>query len=176
VSSRSISLTDALPGWDRRHLLAVLAAAGTAWASSACAAPGGTAAPIDRPTALIMIRSALLALDQANKTGNYTVLRDLGGPAFRVNTAARLSEVFADLRRQSVDLSVILAEEPVFTSPPMIDASGRLRVAGSAPLGQRRLDFQIAWQPEEGQWRLYGVVVTASQSAPPSTPQPNRKP
>jgi YadA-like membrane anchor domain len=35
-------------------------------------------APIDRNGVLILIRSTLLALDQANKTGNYTVLRDLG--------------------------------------------------------------------------------------------------
>jgi hypothetical protein len=165
-----------LPGQDRRHLLAILAAAGTAWASSAFAGPGGVMPPVDRPTALIMIRSALLALDQANKTGNYTVLRDLGGATFRVNTAARLSEVFADLRRQSVDLSVILAEDPALTAPPVIDAGGRLRVAGSAPLGQRRLDFQIAWQAEDGQWRLYGIVVTTSQPAPPAAPRQNAGP
>ena len=32
-------------------------------------------AQIDRNGVLILIRSALLALDQANKTGNYTVAR-----------------------------------------------------------------------------------------------------
>jgi len=35
-------------------------------------------ANIDRNGVLILVRSTLLALDQANKTGNYTVLRDLG--------------------------------------------------------------------------------------------------
>jgi hypothetical protein len=40
-------------------------------------------AQIDRNGVLILIRSSLLALDQANKTGNYTVLRDIGAPAFR---------------------------------------------------------------------------------------------
>ena len=48
-------------------------------------------AQIDRNGVLILIRTALLALDQANKTGNYTVLRDLGSPDFQVNTAARLA-------------------------------------------------------------------------------------
>ena len=113
-----------------------------------------------------MVRSALSALDQANKTGNYTVLRDLGGTTFRANTAARLSEVFADLRRQSLDLSVLLVEEPVFTTPPVVAANGLLRIAGAAPLGRFRLDFQIAWQAEAGEWRLFGIVVTASQPAP----------
>ena len=50
-------------------------------------------AQIDRNGVLILIRTALLALDQANKTGNYTVLRDLGSPDFQVNTAARLASL-----------------------------------------------------------------------------------
>src|SRR4051794_31257542 len=40
-------------------------------------------ANIDRNGVLILIRSALIALDQGNKTGNYTVLRDLGAPGFQ---------------------------------------------------------------------------------------------
>src|SRR5262249_54607445 len=61
-------------------------------------------AQIDRNGVLILIRTALLALDQANKTGNYTVLRDLGAPDFQANTAARLAEIFAQQRRDNVDL------------------------------------------------------------------------
>jgi hypothetical protein len=52
-------------------------------------------AQIDRNGVLILVRSALLALDQANKTGNYTVLRDLGAPAFKSTqrrTLARYSQ------------------------------------------------------------------------------------
>ena len=52
-------------------------------------------ADIDKNGVLILVRSTLLALDQANKTGNYTVLRDLGAPGFQTNTAARLAEIFA---------------------------------------------------------------------------------
>ncbi|MFZ2159602.1 MAG: hypothetical protein WAV72_26250, partial [Bradyrhizobium sp.] len=60
-------------------------------------------AQIDRNGVLVLVRSALLALDQANKTGNYTVLRDLGAPAFQVNTAARLAEIFAKQRNDNLD-------------------------------------------------------------------------
>ena len=52
-----------------------------------------------------MIRSTLLALDHANKTGNYTVLRDLGAPGFQANTEARLAEIFAAQRKDNIDLS-----------------------------------------------------------------------
>ena len=54
----------------------------------------------------ILIRSTLLALDQANKTGNYTVLRDLGAPGFQAtNNPAQLGDIFANLRRERIDLS-----------------------------------------------------------------------
>jgi hypothetical protein len=62
-------------------------------------------AQIDRNGVLILIRSTVLALDQANKTGDYTVLRDLGAPGFQANTAARLVEIFASQRRDNLDLS-----------------------------------------------------------------------
>ncbi|MGX4769414.1 hypothetical protein ACWAUC_06350 [Bradyrhizobium guangdongense] len=62
-------------------------------------------ANIDRNGVLMLIRSTLLALDHANKTGNYTVLRDLGAPGFQVNTAAKLAENFAKQRGEKLDLS-----------------------------------------------------------------------
>src|SRR2546429_4997849 len=69
-------------------------------------------AQIDRNGVLILIRSALLALDQANKTGNYTVLRDLGSPDFQANSAARLAEIFAQQRRDNIDLSGVAGVHP----------------------------------------------------------------
>jgi hypothetical protein len=76
------------------------------------------AAQIDRNGVLILIRESLLALDQANKTGNYTVLRDLGSPAFQANSAARLSEIFAKQRNDNVDLSGVVVIDPQLTLLP----------------------------------------------------------
>src|SRR2546429_8643028 len=75
-------------------------------------------AQIDRNGVLILIRPALLALDQANKTGNYTVLRDLGSPDFQPNSAARLAEIFAQQRRDNIDLSGVAAVLPPPPAPP----------------------------------------------------------
>lgn len=129
------------------------------------AAEPAVAVAIDQRTILAMVRSALAALDQADKTGNYTVLRDLGGPSFRRNTDARLAEVFAGLRAQSLDLSRALAIDPVFTLSPRIERTGLLRAAGFVP-GQPPLVFEIAWQKEDGAWKLYGIVVTSDQPQP----------
>ena len=139
-----------------------------------CAAqtPAAATLAIDGRTILAMVRSSLAALDQANKTGNYTVLRDLGGASFRRNTDARLAEVFGPLRAQTVDLSPALTTEPVYTLPATLEPSGLLRCAGFIP-SQPRLVFEIAWQKEDGAWKLYGVVVTTTQgpSAPAASPR-----
>ena len=42
---------------------------------------------------LILIRATLIALNQANVTGNYTVLRDLGAPASPRRTIAQTSSL-----------------------------------------------------------------------------------
>jgi hypothetical protein len=86
------------------------------------AAHAPTPALIDRNGVLILIRSTLLALDQANKTGNYTVLRDLGSPGFHSNTAARLAEIFAAQRKDNIDLSGTAVLDP---QPPCCRRSRR---------------------------------------------------
>jgi hypothetical protein len=145
------------------------------------AAPVAQAAPkpaqIDRNGVLILIRSALIALDQGNKTGNYTVLRDLGSPGFQVNTAARLAEIFAAQRRDNIDLSGVAVLDPQLTILPEIDAIGMLRMAGFFPSVPTQLNFELVFAPVSGQWRLFGVSVTLGQAAPvaPDPPTPSKE-
>jgi hypothetical protein len=88
-------------------------------------------AQIDRNGVLILIRSTLIAIDQANKTGNYTVLRDLAAPGFQAaNTAARLGDIFANLRRDKTDLSGVAALEPQLSLLPQIEANGLMHMSG----------------------------------------------
>jgi hypothetical protein len=63
------------------------------------AGPQGTQVP-DTNQLVILIRSTLLAVNHANLTGNYTVLRELGTPGFQQsNTAARLGDIFRGATR-----------------------------------------------------------------------------
>lgn len=151
-----------------------------AWAAvgSAAHAQAPAAAPkpaqIDRNGVIILIRSALLALDQANKTGNYTVLRDLGAPGFQVNTAARLAEIFAAQRRDNVDLSGVAVIDPQLSLLPQIEANGMMKMAGFFPSVPTQVNFELAYAPVNGQWRLFGISVNLGSSAPvpPAAPPP----
>ena len=128
-------------------------------------------AQIDRNGVLVLVRSALLALDQANKTGNYTVLRDLGAPGFQVNTAARLSEIFAKQRNDNLDLSGVAVIDPQLSLLPQIEANGMMRMAGFFPSVPSQVNFELAFAPVSGQWRLFGIGVTIGQMTP--TPPEN---
>jgi hypothetical protein len=128
-------------------------------------------AQIDRNGVLILIRSTILALDQANKTGNYTVLRDLGAPGFQANNAARLAEIFASQRRDNLDLSGVAVIDPQLTVLPQIEANGMMRMAGFFPSVPQQVNFEMLFAPVSGQWRLFGLSVNIGQSGPVA-PQP----
>jgi hypothetical protein len=130
-------------------------------------------ANIDRNGVLMLVRSSLLALDQANKTGNYTVLRDIGAPGFQINTAARLAEIFVKLRNDKVDLSGVAVIDPQLSVLPQIEANGMMRMAGFFPSVPSQVNFDLIYAPVEGQWRLFGISVSIN-SSPPVTPNPRR--
>jgi hypothetical protein len=128
-------------------------------------------AQIDRNGVLILIRETLLALDQANKTGNYTVLRDLGAPGFQANSAARLAEIFAQQRKDNIDLSGVAVIDPQLTLLPQIEANGMMHMAGFFPSVPTQVNFELAFAPVDGRWRLFALSLSFGQAAP-SAPQP----
>jgi len=133
-------------------------------------------AQIDRNGVLMLVRSSLLALDQANKTGNYTVLRDLGAPGFQTaNTASRLGEIFAKLRNDKVDLAGVAVIDPQLSLLPQIEANGMMHMAGFFPSVPSQVNFELFFAPVEGQWRLFGISVAIGQSAPVA-PEPPPQP
>ena len=128
--------------------------------------PSGKPANIDRNGVLMPVRSVILALDQPNKTGNYTVLRDLGAPGFQVNTAAKLAEIFASQRNDKLDLSGVAVIDPQLTVLPEIQPNGLMRMAEFFPSVPSQVNFDLLFAPVDGQWRLFGISVKVGSSAP----------
>lgn len=124
----------------------------------------------------ILVKSAILALDQANKSGNYSVLRDLGSPNFQANTAARLAEIFALHRQQQLDLAGILVLEPQLTLLPQIEPNGMLHMAGFFPSVPQQVTFDMLWEPVNREWRLFGIWVDLSNGSPTAPDAPIARP
>lgn len=129
-------------------------------------------ANIDKNGIIILLKSALIALDQANKSGNYTVLRDLGSMNFQANTAARLAEVFASHRQQQLDMAGIVILEPQLTLLPQIEPNGMLHTRGFFPSAPKQLEFELLWEPVNRQWRLFGISVNLSDGSPEAPDMP----
>jgi hypothetical protein len=162
---------------------AVTSPQGSPQAGASGAAKAGTelAPAVDQNQALYLVRATLLTLNDANRSGNYTVLRDLAAPDFQAkNTAADLSQIFTDLRRRNFDLFATALLAPQFTTPPAKDASGRLRLTGSFPTRPLQITFDLTFQVVGGEWRLFAISVatppaTQAQSqvnGPPVRPSP----
>jgi hypothetical protein len=148
---------------------------------AAAAAPLAAQAPVPAPAAnqsavpdpiVInkLIWSSMAALDQANQTGNYSVLRDLGAPSFQTNnSAATLGGIFQQLRNQQVDLGYTLVVGPTLQFPPAIVQGGLLRIRGSFPLRPAPIGFDLLFQNISGQWRIFGIAVAPIVSQAPQS-------
>ena len=113
--------------------------------------------------ALYLIRSTLLALEGANRTGNYSVLRESATTEFqRRNSAADLGMIFADLRRRGIDLTPAAVAMPNLKTPSVPDAQGRLRLSGDVVAIPNPVVFDLVFIAVDGHWRLDGIAINAA--------------
>lgn len=168
-----------------RMLLLPLALSAAAPVSAQAPTPPLAAMPVPDPIELSkLIWSTMAAIDHANRSGNYSVLRDLGSPGFQVNNdAARLAEIFSSIRGQNIDLSNTLLLAPTYRSAPAIVSPGVMRIVGGFGLRPIAIDFELYYQWSAGRWKLYGVgiapaslatVQPGGQPAPPPPPARRR--
>lgn len=137
---------------------------------------------------VLLIRLSLLTLHDAIQTGNYSVLRDRGGPAFRqANSASGLARIFTTLESQRPDLAVVAIRAPHLSEAMVIGPEQLLHVKGHFPGQPMQIDFELIYEPADGQWQLFGLSVGARPAqaqavqdpvaAPPSkAAQPQKTP
>jgi hypothetical protein len=133
--------------------------------------------PVSLEQALYLIRSTLLTLNDANRSGNYTVLHDLAAPAFQAkNTPADLARIFSDLRGRHIDLYAAAVIAPQLTAPPHLESNGMLRLTGVFPTRPLRINFDMLFQDVDKQWRLFGISVATPQTPPATAQRGSEKP
>lgn len=175
----------------RLVLIALLAivpiATGSAWAQETLPTTAPTpspkasrlapALPVSLEQALYLIRSTLLTLNDANRSGNYTVLRDLAAPDFQAqNSAADLGQNFSDLRHRNFDLYGVALLAPQFTEAPTLDQNGLLRLGGYFPTQPQQIKFDLAFQIAAGQWRLFAISVATPEAVQQVAARPQPEP
>jgi hypothetical protein len=134
------------------------------------AASAPTVGVPDSLTVAKLVWSTMAAVDHANATGNYSVLRDLGAPSFQANNnAATLAGIFQNIRIQRLDLSNTLLVTPTFDIGPQIEG-GMLRMRGAFPLRPTGVAFDLLFQPLAGRWALFGIAIAPVANVAPVQP------
>ena len=117
---------------------------------------------IDVVTLTLMIKGAVMALHQANVTGNYSVLRDLGTPVFREQfDQIALAAAFANLRARKVNLGAALLVAPNLTKNPELNKNGELVLVGDFPTQPLQIHFELAFVQLDTAWRIAGMAIDA---------------
>ena len=62
--------------------------------------------------------------------------------------------------------------DPQLTLLPQIEANGMMHMAGFFPSVPTQVNFEMAFAPVDGRWRLFALSVSFGQAAPPPRPQP----
>ncbi len=139
-------------------ILLATSATPTALAAQA-SRPAAASLPVPDHLALTkLIWSTMAAVDQANKTGNYSVLNGLGSPAFQANNSPpALAAVFARIRLQRIDLADTFLVEPILDFPARIEG-GLLRIRGAFRMRPTGVQFDLLYQ-WDGTWKLHAIAI-----------------
>jgi hypothetical protein len=117
---------------------------------------------------LLLVRTTMIAIDQANKTGDYAVLRALGGPGLQAYSDAQLARTFAPFRRNGADLAQAAIATPQLSEPPVVSAAGRLTLTGFFPTRPLRISFRFVFEASRGSWRPFGLSVSLARAPAPT--------
>ena len=118
---------------------------------------------------VMMVRSTLAGVNQANFTENYTVLHGMATPTLQARvTAAQFGKAFDSLRKQNLDLSPILVLPPEFTVAPALTPQGVLRLTGIFPSRPLEINFAIDYLPVDGAWMIDALSVSALPAGAPA--------
>jgi hypothetical protein len=157
-----------------QYLFRVFAFAVFAFASSSACAdekPQQAAKPatpakqemqIEKVTVIVLIKSTIMALQHANQTGNYSILRDMGSPIFRERyDQAALTAAFANLRSRQINLNPVLFLAPSLSKAPEMTSGSELHLVGNFPTQPLQIQYDMRFLYLDGAWRLNGFAVDA---------------
>jgi hypothetical protein len=108
----------------------------------------------------ILVKTSLLTFNDANVTGNYTVLHAKLSKPFRDQiTPEKLKQSFKSFADQHVDFDLIAAKPIVPTSEAKINSSGVLMLRGYFDTTPSRVTYELDFLRSEGEWKLISINV-----------------
>src|SRR5260370_19285163 len=98
----------------------------------------------------VLVKTSLLSFNDADVTGNYTVLHDKLSKPFRQEyPPEKLKEAFKEFSEKNIDIELIASLKPGHAAAPSIESQGQLRVRCHFPTSPARSHSQLALIPPE---------------------------
>lgn len=108
----------------------------------------------------VLVKTSLLTFNDANLTGNYTVLNAKGSRPFRDQLGPeKLKSGFQGFVDKHIDISGIAAK-PNVTDEAKIDDSGILILTGSITISDSfKVTYSLKYIQSDGEWKMIGINV-----------------
>ncbi len=108
----------------------------------------------------VLIKTTLLTFNDANVTGNYTVLNAKLSKPFRDQFSAdKLKTVFKEFADKHIDFDVIAAKPSIATQDAVIDGEGVLLLAGYFDTTPKKVKYQLKFIRSDGEWKPLAINV-----------------
>lgn len=107
----------------------------------------------------------MISLDNANRTNNYSVFRSLLAPELQALTdEEQMASMFANLRKNRVDLGKALMLAPTWLLPPQINDKQMLRLRGGFEFRPMAIRFDLLFSQHIDGWRIAAISVAELDS------------
>jgi hypothetical protein len=109
----------------------------------------------------LLVKTTLLTFNDANLTGDYSVLRAKSSKPFRDKfDEGKLKEIFKDFVDKKVDISIVAIKPAIPSADGAIDKNSVLKLSGSFATQPKILKYELEYSVSEGVWKTYGIHVS----------------
>lgn len=142
------------PGWSRRAFVCLLILLAPAIGPAL-----GEGLPTEDEQDVLVINT-LITFNDANLTGNYSVLRARASQQFQEQVSVKqLEKQFDGFRRTGIDLAAVAISGLVPDDDGAIDKQGVLRLSGYVEMPDRQVVYVLKYVRNRGDWKLLSLDV-----------------
>jgi hypothetical protein len=121
----------------------------------------------------VLIKASLMSFNDANVTGNYTVLHAKLAKPFRDQFSPdKLKATFKGFSEKNIDFDIIAAKQPIAEETPVIDGEGGLKLVGHFDTKPNQVKYNLDFIRSDGDWKLVGINVKLGDGNKVAEPAP----
>jgi hypothetical protein len=114
----------------------------------------------DKTLQEVLVKTTLLSFNDANVTGNYSVLHAKLSKPFRDQfSPERLKEAFKVFSEKHIDFDIIAAKPPIPNQEPKVTDGGVLQLYGYFDTTPSRVVYELEYIMSDGEWKPTRINV-----------------